>query len=113
VQVQQVLLNLLVNGCDAMAALRANERRLLLRTEYLDSGEVKVSVRDQGCGIPLEKIDRIFEPFFTTKKQGLGLGLSICRSIISAHGGKLWATNNAGRGATVQFTLPTHNERLA
>jgi two-component system, LuxR family, sensor kinase FixL len=105
VQLQQVLLNLVVNGCDAMAGVEAIERRLFLRTECLDSGEVKVSVRDQGCGIPPEKLDRIFEPFFTTKTQGMGMGLAICRTIISAHGGKLWATNNPECGVTFQFTL--------
>ena len=106
VQLQQVLLNLVLNACDAMAEVEAIERKLLLRTEYLDSGEVKVSVRDQGSGIPREKLECIFEPFFTTKTEGMGMGLAICRTIISAHGGKLWATNNPDHGATVQFTLP-------
>jgi PAS domain S-box-containing protein len=106
VQLQQVLLNLVVNGCDAMAGVKTIERRLFLRTEYLESAEVKVSIGDQGCGIPPEKMERIFEPFFTTKTQGMGMGLAVCRTIISAHGGKLWATNNPERGATVQFTLP-------
>jgi two-component system sensor kinase FixL len=110
VQLQQVLLNLAVNGCDAMAGVEAIERRLFLRTECLDSGEVKVSVRDQGCGIPPEKLDRIFEPFFTTKTQGMGMGLAICRTIISAHGGKLWATNNPECGATFQFTLTANGK---
>jgi two-component system sensor kinase FixL len=110
VQLQQVLLNLAVNGCDAMAGVEAIERRLFLRTECLDSEEVKVSVRDQGCGIPPEKLDRIFEPFFTTKTQGMGMGLAICRTIISAHGGKLWATNNPECGATFQFTLTANSK---
>ena len=108
VQLQQVLLNLVVNGCDAMAGVEPIERRLLVRTEYLDSGEVCVSVTDRGCGIPPEKMERIFEPFFTTKTHGMGLGLAVCRSIISAHHGKLWATNNKERGATFHFTLPAN-----
>jgi signal transduction histidine kinase len=106
VQLQQVLLNLLVNGCDAMAEVEAIERRLLVCTELIDSREVSVSVADQGNGIANEKMERVFEPFFTTKTQGMGLGLAVCRTIISAHGGKLWAANNAGRGATFRFTLP-------
>jgi signal transduction histidine kinase len=108
VQLQQVLLNLLVNGCDAMAEVEAIERRLLVRTGLTDGGVIRVSVADQGCGIPHEKMERLFEPFFTTKTQGMGLGLAVCRTIISAHGGKLWATNNAGHGATFQFTLPAN-----
>jgi two-component system, LuxR family, sensor kinase FixL len=110
VQLQQVLLNLVVNGCDAMAGVEPIERRLLVRTELADDREVLVSVTDQGCGIPPEKIDHIFEPFFTTKTHGMGLGLAVCRTIISAHGGKLWATNNARRGATFHFALRA-NER--
>ena len=69
-------------------------------------GNVLVSVADQGCGIPPEKMERIFEPFFTTKAEGMGMGLAICRTIITAHGGRLWAANNPKRGAAVQFTLP-------
>jgi C4-dicarboxylate-specific signal transduction histidine kinase len=113
VQLQQVLLNLLVNGCDAMAGVDGVERRLLLRTELVDAENVRVSVADLGCGIPLEMVGRIFEHFFTTKTQGLGLGLAVCRTIISSHGGKLWGTNNAERGATFQFTLPTNGEITA
>jgi signal transduction histidine kinase len=108
-----VLLNLLVNGCDAMAELEAIDRRLLVSTGLTDGGAVSVSVADQGCGIPHEKMERIFGPFFTTKTQGMGLGLAVCRTIISAHGGKLWATNNAGRGATFHFTLPANGRRAA
>ena len=107
VQLQQVLLNLVVNGCDAMADIEAVDRRLLVRTELADGKDVRVSVADQGYGIPSEKINRIFEPFFTTKMKGMGMGLAVCRTIISAHGGRLWATNNPNRGATFQFTLPT------
>jgi PAS domain S-box-containing protein len=110
IQLQQVLLNLVVNGCDAMAGVEGVDRRLLVRTELMDGEDVRVSVADLGHGISPEIMLRIFEPFFTTKTQGLGLGLAVCRTIISAHGGKLWATNNAERGATFQFTLPINSE---
>ncbi len=113
VQLQQVLLNLIVNGCDAMAGVEGIERRLSIRTELTDDKEVRVSVADYGRSIPPEKIERIFEPFFTTKKVGLGLGLTVCRTIIYAHGGRLWVTNNAERGATFQFTLPANEEGIA
>jgi two-component system sensor kinase FixL len=107
VQLQQVLLNLVVNACDAMTDGITPERQLLIRTEIENgSGEVLVSVTDRGGSIPGEKIEQIFEPFFTTKAKGMGLGLSVCRTIIAAHGGKLWATNNADRGATFHFSLP-------
>jgi PAS domain S-box-containing protein len=106
VQLQQVLLNLVVNACDAMAKVEVIDRRLIISTELARGNSVRVSVADQGCGIPPEKVERIFEPFFTTKEIGTGLGLAVCRTIISAHGGELWAVNNAKRGATFQFTLP-------
>ena len=106
VRLQQVLLNVVVNGCDAMADVEAVGRRLLVRTELADGKEVRVSVVDWGRGIPSERIERIFEPFFTTKRNGMGLGLEVYRSFISAHGGRLWLTDNAERGATFQFTLP-------
>jgi PAS domain S-box-containing protein len=104
-QLQQVLLNLMINGCDAMAA-GAVERRLLLRTCRNTRGQVEVSVGDRGTGIGPAELERIFEPFVTTKAQGLGLGLSICRSIVEAHGGRLWASNNADAGATLHVELP-------
>jgi two-component system sensor kinase FixL len=107
VQLQQVLVNLVVNSCDAMAGCSAQERRLLIRTKLDRSGRaVIVSVTDMGGGVPEEKLEQIFEPFFTTKEKGMGLGLSVCRSIITAHHGKLWATNNADGGATFNFTVP-------
>jgi PAS domain S-box-containing protein len=105
VQLQQVLLNLLVNACDAMARVEIVDRRLLLRTASGDK-VVRVSITDQGVGIPPEKLEHIFEPFFTTKEIGMGFGLAVCRTIVSAHGGELWAVNNPKRGATLQFTLP-------
>jgi signal transduction histidine kinase len=106
VQLQQVLLNLVVNACDAMGEVEAIDRRLLICTELRKGGVVQVSVVDRGRGIPTAKIEHIFEPFFTTKHTGMGLGLAVCRTIISAHGGEIWAINNPKRGATFQFTLP-------
>ena len=107
VQLQQVLLNLVVNACDAMANLAIPERRILICAGIEDgSSAVSVSVIDRGDGIPEEKLEQIFEPFFSTKAKGMGLGLSVCRTIITAHRGKLWARNNPDRGATFHFSLP-------
>jgi PAS domain S-box-containing protein len=106
VQVEQVVLNLLRNAVDAMAAQPAGARDLLVDTKRRAGDEVTVRVRDTGVGLPDLPEHDIFEPFFTTKRDGLGLGLSISRSIIQAHGGNLWALRNAGRGATVGFNLP-------
>jgi two-component system, LuxR family, sensor kinase FixL len=115
VQLQQVLVNLVVNACDAMASCNASERRLVIRTG-IENGTraVMVSITDRGCGIPEGKMEQLFEPFFTTKEKGMGLGLSVCRSIIAAHRGKLWATNNADCGATFYLNLPTttHNGQV-
>jgi C4-dicarboxylate-specific signal transduction histidine kinase len=105
VQLQQVLLNLMVNGCEAMADDDSSERRLLIASQ-LENGAVRVSVTDRGGGIPEKKLEQVFERFFTTKKEGMGLGLSVCRTIIDAHRGKIWATNDAGCGATFHFSLP-------
>ena len=104
-QLQQVLLNLMINGCDAMDGTGA-DGRLTIGTKRNRNGTVEFSVADTGKGIPPEDLDRIFEPFVTTKSHGLGLGLAICRSIVEAHGGRLWATNNAVRGATLHCELP-------
>ena len=98
VQVQQVLLNLILNACEAMRDTPLGERRLSI-TASPTRNFVQISVRDCGTGIPPSMIDRLFEPFFTTKTEGLGLGLSISRTIVAAHGGRLWAENNAGGGA--------------
>ena len=103
VQLQQVLLNLLINGREAMDG--APDRTLTLRTVALTDGGVEVSVTDRGSGIPPENLERIFEPFVSAKPEGLGLGLAICRTIVTAHHGRLWATNNADRGASLHFTL--------
>ena len=105
VQLQQVLLNLMLNGCEAMADYNSSERRLLIASQW-ENGAVRVSVTDRGGGIPEEKMEQVFERFFTTKKEGMGLGLSVCHTIINAHRGKIWATNNGGCGATFHFCLP-------
>ncbi len=104
-QLQQVLLNFVVNGCDAMDGQEV-DRRLMVRTQTTVHGNVEVSVADRGLGIPLANLERIFEPFVTTKASGMGLGLAICKSIVEAHGGRLWATNNADCGATLHCELP-------
>jgi PAS domain S-box-containing protein len=106
VQIQQVMLNLLINAIEAMSGTSEGVRELLISTERSPSGAVLVSVRDSGPGFPPEYAERLFESFYTTKPGGLGMGLSICHSIIEAHEGKLWASANLPRGAVVQFTLP-------
>lgn len=105
VQLQQVLLNLVINGCDAMEGQDCR-RCLSVRTRATAAGNIEICVTDDGGGIPPQDLERIFEPFVTTKPQGLGLGLAICRSIVESHGGRLWATNNAERGATFHVELP-------
>jgi C4-dicarboxylate-specific signal transduction histidine kinase len=107
VQLQQVLLNLIANACDAMAENEPGERGLTVITVPDGHLVTRVSVSDRGSGIEPEIADCLFKPFMTTKSQGLGLGLSICRSIIEAHGGRLWAVNNPERGATFCMALPT------
>src|SRR4029077_10353825 len=106
VQLQQVLLNLIVNAIEAMSTVSDGPWELVIRSERTDSGDVLVSVLDSGPGLTPAALERIFQPFYTNKKEGLGLGLSICHSIIEAHGGKLWASANTPRGAIFQFTLP-------
>jgi len=111
VQLQQVLLNILLNAFDAMRACDANEREVTVRAQSRKDGFVLIAVRDTGPGLDESAIERIFQPFYTTKHDGLGMGLSICRSIINAHGGVLWAENNPERGATFYFTVPVaHTE---
>jgi PAS domain S-box-containing protein len=107
VQLQQVALNLILNALEAMRSTSDPLRDLRISTEAKEAGDVLVSVRDTGPGITSEHLERIFEPFFTTKPGGMGIGLSICRSIIEAHGGSLWAGANQPRGTTFQFTLPS------
>jgi PAS domain S-box-containing protein len=110
VQMQQVLINLIMNACDAMSHLDGTPRELLLRTQLQPEGKVHLSLRDNGCGIPADHLAKVFEPFITTKPKGMGMGLAVCRTIVSAHGGKLWATNNTDAGATLHVTLPMANE---
>ena len=106
IQLQQVLLNLIMNGVEAMTGVEGT-RELAITSGTDDRGQVLVSIHDSGTGIGAENLEKVFEAFFTTKSEGVGMGLSISRSIIEAHGGRLWATANDGRGATFQFTLPT------
>jgi len=110
VQVQQVLLNLVMNACDAMSGSPATDHILIVRSRADNGGDVHISIADHGTGIAPDNLEKVFEPFFTTKAQGMGLGLSVCRTIITAHGGKLWATNNPDRGATFHVTLPIATE---
>ncbi|WP_212626258.1 AAA family ATPase [Pseudomonas sp. PP3] len=106
VELQQVLLNLIMNALEAMNAVSESERQLYISAALDDTGDVWVSVSDSGPGFASENTEQIFVSFYTTKPTGMGMGLSICRSIIEAHGGRLWASVNRPRGATVQFTLP-------
>jgi signal transduction histidine kinase len=107
VQLQQVLMNLMLNGIEAMKDLSpAGELTIRSRPE---DGQLLISVCDTGEGLPPEQTDRIFNAFFTTKPQGTGMGLTISRSIVESHGGRLWATAHSGRGATFQFTLPSES----
>jgi len=106
VQLQQVVLNLLLNAFEAMRDSPANERVVAVRVQLEGVLTVRVSVRDSGTGLTGDKLDKIFQPFYTTKRDGLGMGLSISRSIIEAHGGRLWVENNPDRGATFYFTVP-------
>jgi PAS domain S-box-containing protein len=107
IQLQQVLLNYLINGCDAMDGQRS-DRSLVVRAQAASGGGIEVAVSDRGTGIPPEDLERIFEPFMTTKPRGMGLGLAICRTIVKAHGGRVWASNNPDRGATLHFELPAN-----
>jgi PAS domain S-box-containing protein len=107
VQLQQVILNLIMNGIEAMSAEMHQPRVLRVRSQLDGPGHVLVAVEDSGPGLALEAMDHFFDPFFTTKPGGMGMGLSICRSIVGAHGGRLWASPQSPRGAVFQFTVPT------
>ncbi|HMF26049.1 MAG TPA: PAS domain-containing protein, partial [Pseudolabrys sp.] len=109
IQLQQVIINLVMNGMEAMAPVTDRPRELKILSQR-EADQVLVAVQDSGVGIDPEHVDRLFNSFFTTKLSGMGMGLSICRSIIEAHGGKLWASCNAGAGATFQFTLSANRE---
>jgi PAS domain S-box-containing protein len=105
VQLQQVLLNMMMNACDAMADQPAATRKMVIATTLTPEGRVQLSVKDSGVGVPPSRLEQIFDPFVTTKDHGLGLGLAICRSIVTAHGGRLWALNNPERGASMLMAL--------
>jgi PAS domain S-box-containing protein len=108
IQLQQVLLNLIINGIEAMQPITDRRRELVIRSERDETQQVHVIVMDCGIGLSAESAHRIFDAFITTKSSGMGMGLSICRSIIQAHGGRIWASTNEPFGAAVQFTLPPH-----
>jgi PAS domain S-box-containing protein len=106
IQLQQVMLNLIFNAVEAMSGSREGSRELLISTEEDGANGVRIAVKDSGPGLKPESVDRLFDAFYTTKPNGMGMGLSICRSIIEAHGGRVWATTNVPRGVVLQFTLP-------
>ena len=110
VQLQQVIINLAMNGIEAMQLVTEQPRELIIRSQQDKARQVLVTVEDRGGGISAENAERLFNAFFTTKSSGMGMGLSICRSIIQAHGGRISAANNPGPGATFEFTLPSHQE---
>jgi len=113
VQLQQVIINLVMNGIEAMQPVTERPRELTIRSQQDEARQVLVTVKDCGVGISAENADRLFNAFFTTKSGGMGMGLSICRSIIEGHGGQISAANNAGPGATFQFTLPLHQQETS
>ncbi|MDB6011592.1 MAG: domain S-box-containing protein [Gammaproteobacteria bacterium] len=108
VQLQQVILNLVTNGIEAMQSITDRPRELVIRSEQDDARQVRVTVTDCGVGFSAASAERLFNTFFTTKSSGMGMGLSICRSIVELHGGRIWAAPNVPHGATFQFTLPLH-----
>jgi len=106
IQLQQVLINFVINGIEAMASVDDRSRELVIRSQPQGRDHVVVAVQDAGVGIDAQKTDQLFSTFYTTKPDGMGMGLSISRSIIEAHGGRLWATPNPDHGATFHFALP-------
>ena len=109
VQLQQVALNLVMNGIEAMSSVRKRARELVITTGNIDPDQVQVTVEDSGVGLDPNKIQTILDPFYTTKPGGMGMGLSISRSILQAHEGRLWATAKDGPGTTFYFTLPKYD----
>ncbi len=110
IQLQQVILNLVINGMEAMQPVTDRLREVVIRTHEEEARQILVAVSDCGTGLAAGKADRLFDAFFTTKSGGMGMGLSICRSIVESHGGRLSATGNVGPGATFQFILPLYQE---
>ena len=110
VQLQQVVLNLVTNAIEAMSSINERTRELLIATRNFDTGHVQVTVEDSGIGLAPNTIDKIFDSFYTTKPGGMGMGLSICRSILQAHGGRLWATGKDGPGTIFHFIVPKHHD---
>jgi signal transduction histidine kinase len=110
VQLQQVVLNLLMNGMEAMSAVDERPREMVITTQNVDPGQVQFSVADSGPGLDPNMASGVFEPFYTTKPGGMGMGLSISRSILENHGGRIWAASNNGNGAIFYFTLPQYQE---
>ncbi len=110
VQLQQVILSLIINAVEAMSSMREEARELLICTEKEEANGALVAVRDTAPGLDLKGVDRLFEAFYTTKVRGVGMGLTVCRSIIEAHGGRMWAGENEPRGASFQFTLPLERD---
>jgi signal transduction histidine kinase len=113
IQIQQVLLNVLINALEALSGGGDGPREVVVQSDMDTAQDVRVTVRDSGPGLDPQQLDRLFEAFYTTKPHGLGLGLAISRSIIAAHGGRLWATANVPRGAVFQFTVPRGSEEGA
>jgi signal transduction histidine kinase len=105
IQVQQVIINLLINGIQAMTSVTDRRRVLVVRTQQYEADMILVAVQDFGVGVDAQNLEELFSPFYTTKPDGMGMGLSISRSIIEAHGGRIWATPNGGPGMTFQFTI--------
>jgi signal transduction histidine kinase len=110
VQLQQVIINLVINGIEAMKPVTDRPRELVIRSHPVEAHQVLVVVKDCGVGISAENAGQLFNAFFTTKSSGMGMGLSICRSIIEAHGGRLSGSGDVGPGATFQFALPVHRQ---
>jgi signal transduction histidine kinase len=106
VQLQQVILNLVLNAIETMSSVREGPRELIISTGETSEEELLVVVQDSGPGLPVASLELVFDAFYTTKPSGLGIGLSISRSIVASHGGRLWATSNVPRGTIFQFTLP-------
>jgi signal transduction histidine kinase len=111
IMIEQVLLNLIKNGIEAMQACGDDDREVALRARRV-GGMVELAVADRGCGIPLALRENLFSPFFSTKPEGMGMGLNICRSIIELHGGHLWVEDNPEGGSVFCFTLPVEEGRM-